>query len=117
MRRTAVLALVLIAMLWQSVALARVGSTISVLSDLEHAVLHWQGHGHHHNDDGSFHPDGSVESLQHALGDHASATVVLPPSPSHDFPPSGSASPRAGHDASAPHPFLDGPLRPPRPRS
>ena len=47
----------LLAMLWQSVALARVGSTVNVLVDLEQAALHWQDRtgqdrSHHHHDDG-----------------------------------------------------------------
>jgi len=42
MRRVAVLLIVLIAMLWQSVAMARIGSNVNVLVDAEHAALHWQ---------------------------------------------------------------------------
>ena len=48
----------LLAMLWQSVALARVGSTVNVLVDLEQAALHWQDKSpHHHHDDWSPHAD------------------------------------------------------------
>ena len=67
-------------MLWQSVALARPGSTVNVLSDLAHAALHWQQEGHHHHDDGSFHLDDSPASAFHLLGDHLTVTTALLPS-------------------------------------
>ena len=117
MRLTAVLLVMLFAMLWQSVALARVGSTVNVLADLEHAALHWQEEGHHHHDDGSYHLDDSNASAQHVLSDHVSATAALMVAASHDFPPLGSAAPSGLHETRVPDPTLDGLLRPPRSRS
>jgi hypothetical protein len=117
MRRTAVLLSVLFAMLWQSVALARPGSTVNVLADLEHAALHWQDEGHHHHDDGSYHVDDSSESVQHVIADHATASAALIGSSDRDFLTAPSGSPSGLHEQPAPHPFLDGLLRPPRPRS
>lgn len=117
MRRAAVLLTVLFAMLWHSVALARVGSTVNVLADLEHAALHWQEEGHHHHDDGSYHVDDSNASAQHVLSDAVSATAALMPSASHHFPPLGSAVPGGLHEKVVPDPTLDGLLRPPRHRS
>lgn len=114
MRRTSVILAVLFAMFWQSMALARPGSTVNVLADLEHAALHWQEEGHHHHDDGSYHLDDSNESVQHVIADHVSASAGLVTSVGHGFPSANSVSPRGLHEGLVPHPFLDGLLRPPR---
>jgi hypothetical protein len=117
MRRTTVLIVMLFAMLWQSVALARIGSTVNALADMEHAALHWQEEGHHHHEDGSYHQDDSSDSAQHVLIDHVSGTVALMVTASHHFPPLGSAAPGGLHETHVPDPTLDGLLRPPRPRA
>jgi hypothetical protein len=114
MHRTAVLLVMLFAMLWQSVALARAGSTVNALVDMEHTALHWQEEGHHHHEDGSYHRDDSTESVQHVISDHLSATAALLVSSAHDFPPLGSAAPGGLHQAPVPDPALEGLLRPPR---
>lgn len=116
-RRSTVLFVMLIAMLWQTVAFARVGSMANIVADLSHAALHWQEQGHHHHDDGSYHRDDSYESAQHALGDHVSATAAPVVTASHDFPPMGSAAPGGRHETLVPDPPPDGLLRPPRCRS
>lgn len=115
MRRSAVLLVMLIAMLWQSLALARVGSTVNALADRGHTALHWQEAGHHHHEDGSYHLDESKESAQHLLVDQVSATTALMFAASHGFPPLGAAAPSGRHDKTVPSPTLDGLLRPPRP--
>lgn len=107
----------LFAMIWQSVALARPGSTVNVLADLEHAALHLHEEGHHHNDDGSFHLDDSQASTFHVLSDHLTVTTALLPDTSHHFPANASARPGGLHGAPVPAPFLDGLLRPPRLRA
>jgi hypothetical protein len=117
MRRSAVLLVMLFAMLWQSVALARAGSTVNALADLEHAALHWQEEGHHHHEDGSYHLDDSNESAQHVMTDHLNASLALAASSSHEFPPLGSAAPGGLREAAVPEPDIEGPLRPPRFRS
>ena len=114
MHRFAVLLVVLFAMLWQSVTLARPGSTVNVLADLEHAALHWQEEGHHHHEDGSYQLDDSQDSTFHILSDHLTMTTALLPAISHHFPPSASTRPAGLQDASVPDPCLDGLLRPPR---
>ena len=43
MRRSVVLLVMLFATLWQSMALARVGSTVSALADMKHGALVEQG--------------------------------------------------------------------------
>lgn len=117
MRRSAVVLVMLFAMLWQSVALARVGSTVNVLADSGHTALHWQEEGHHHDEDGSYHLDDSIESVLHVLSDHVSATAALLIAAAHDIRPLGSAAPAGLHATPMPNPPLDGLLRPPRSRS
>lgn len=114
MRRSAILLFMLFAMLWQSVALARVGSTVNALLDAEHAALHWQEEGHHHHGDGSYHLDESRESVQHVVMDHTSSPAALVGASSPHIPPQGLTVPEDHPRAPAPDPALDGPLRPPR---
>ena len=114
MRRSTVLLVMLIAMLWQSMALARVGSTVNALADLVHVSLHWQETGHHHHEDGSYHLDDSNESARHILSDHVSSTAALTVASSHCFPPLGSTAPSDLLKILLPNPTLDGLLRPPR---
>jgi hypothetical protein len=114
MHRSAVLLVLLFAMLWQAVALARPGSTVNVLADAEHAALHWQEEGHHHHEDGSFHLDDSSASTFHGLSDHLTLTTALLPAVSHHFPLGASPPPGALRDTRVADPFLDGLLRPPR---
>lgn len=117
MRPSIVLLAVLFAMLWQSLALARPGSTVNLLADPEHAALHWAGEGHHHHEDGSYHLDGSNESVQHVVTDHLSVSLEMAAPESHDFPVLGSAVHGGVRTTAFPNPTLDGLLRPPRPRS
>ena len=117
MRRSAVLFFMLLAILWQSVAMARVDSTVNALADLAHATLHWQEEAHHHHEDGSYHQDDSKESVQHGVTDHLNASLALAAAASHDFPPLGSAAPDGHYEQLVPSPSLDGLLRPPRLRA
>ena len=107
----------LFAVLWQSLAMARIGSTVNALADLEHATLHWQGEAHHHHEDGSYHQDDSKESVQHVVTDHLNASLALAASSAYDFTPLGSAAPDGLHERLVPNPALDGMLRPPRSHS
>ena len=106
----------LFAMLWQTVAVARAGSTMNVSAGVKHAALHWQEVGHHHHQDGSYHLDDSNDSAQHLLCDHLSATAAPMVSAPHDFSPLASAAPGSMHETAVPDPTLDGLLRPPRHR-
>ena len=117
MHRCAILLVLLFAMLWQSVAMARPGSTVNALADLAHAVLHWQGESHHHHEDGSYHLDDSNESKQHGVSDHLNASMALAATSSHGFPPLGSAVPPDLHRTPVATPALDGLFRPPRSRA
>jgi hypothetical protein len=114
MRRSAILLVMLFAMLWQSLAMARIGSTVNPLADLEHATLHWQGEAHHHHDDGSYHQDDSKESVQHVVMDQLHASLALTAASSQDFTPFRSVAPDGLNERLVPNPALDGLLRPPR---
>ena len=114
MRRSAILLVMLLAMLWQSVAMARIGSTVNALADPEHAALHWQGEAHHHHEDKSIHQDDSKESMQHMVTDPLNAPLALASPSPRDFPPLRSAAPDGLHAQLVPNPALDDLLRPPR---
>ena len=117
MQRFAVLLVVLFAMLWQTVGMARVASPVNALADKEHTALHWLEEGHHHHEDGSYHADDSKESVPHMLCDHGCATLALLVSAPHNFPPLGSATPGGPRMAPVSDPDPEGLLRPPRYRT
>lgn len=112
-KRAGIVVVLLAALLWQALALARPGAMANPFADIGHAALHWGEEGHHHHDDGSYHVDDSDESTRHLLADHVNGTVLTfdtamaQPHLQADSPAERAA--RAG-----PHPFLDGLLRPPR---
>ena len=114
--RLVVLLVMLFAMVWQTVAVARAGSTMNASAGLEHAALHWQKVSHHHDQHGLLHLDDSNDSAQHLLSDHLSATAALIFSAPNDFPPLASAAPGSMRETAVPDPTLDGLLRPPRHR-
>ncbi len=80
-----------------------------------HALMHWAGEPHHHDDSGHVAEDGSDESVRHIASDGCAGgsalwpaglwVSCLPPMPSHVA---------ATDQAARPGPALDGPMRPPR---
>ena len=115
MHRSAVIVVMLLAMLWQSVALARPGSSVNVLADMAHTALHLLGESHHHDEDGGYQLDDSQEAVHHVVSDHACcAAAALLPSSVRAFPPPGATAPGDRHLAPVPEPDLEGLLRPPR---
>ena len=114
MSRVGIALVLLLAMLWQSVAIARAGSAVNPVADLAHAVLHSQVDSHHHHEDGSYHLDDSAESAQHLIADHVSVAIGLLPTVATSVPLTGTTPRAEGGQSPGPHPFLDGPLKPPR---
>lgn len=104
----------MMALLWQSVAVAPAGFLPDILADVEHAVLHWQDEGHHHHDDGSWHVDESTESVQHATADQVGSSPALHSTVTLRWAAMASQSPPAARSSAITAPFLEGPLRPPR---
>lgn len=115
MARKLLVLTLLIALIGQSVSVARTGLTLDFLDDLQHLVLHWQGEGHHHHDDGGYHLDDSTESAQHLIADYVIGSPALLANLDVKIPVVGSHSPGTRQVERVPNPFLEGPLRPPRP--
>lgn len=114
MKRKLLVFTLLIAVLGQSLSMGRTGLTLDLLADLQHAVLHWQGLGHHHHDDGRYHQDDSSESAQHMIADYVTASPALLAGIPTLLPASGASAPALQRTDFVPNPFLEGPLRPPR---
>lgn len=123
MPRAAVLVVLMLSMLWQSIALARIGSSVNVLADAAHAALHWHETAHHHHDDGSYHlvdaaaPGEAADAAQHVLTDPVGASTALLMASMPGFPAAGSLRPLMGPPGAWPEHALDGLLRPPRPHA
>jgi hypothetical protein len=111
-KHNAIMLLLLMALLWQGLAIARPGTLTNAAVDLDHAMLHWVGEGHHHRGD-SYHLDDSDESARHLVLDQAGVSA-LPVEDSLHVPVVGSDSVTLDEARPGPQPFLKGPLRPPR---
>ncbi len=121
--RAATLLVLAFSLLWQAIAMAAPGSSVNLLDDATHGVLHWKSVPHHHLDDepgheqdhgmDGWHTDDSDESVHHVMADPSGGMGALPSTEplwlhrSHTRP----ASHRTPSHES---PCLDGPLRPPR---
>ena len=120
MPRLAVHIVLLLALLWQSVAMARIGSSVNVLADPAHAALHWHGEGHHHHDDGSYDadhpgdPGDASDAVRHVVLDSVGVSTALLAERVPAIPPAGSAFPEVEPAVRWPDRVLDGLLRPPR---
>lgn len=113
MRHRLCLTLLLVCLVWQGIAMAS-WVTLDAASQAEHALVHWQASSHHHHEDGATHLDDSNESVAHTHADHGySSTFLLAGEP---FPTTvhRPIAPATSNSVTAPKPFLEGPLRPPR---
>ena len=115
MHHRLLLVLLVISAVWQSFVIGGQASAFGEAKEIAHALLHWQGVAHHHQDDGSVMHDGSDESMQHLAIDGvlnlAAIWFVVPGS----VAPSGALPPLVGEKAGAPAPDLAGLERPPKP--
>ena len=69
----------IICMGWQSLAFAGVGALVAHANEEQHALLHFQGVAHHHDDHAEdFHEDDSTASTLHALSDASQFSPALP---------------------------------------
>ena len=86
--------------------------------EARHAVAHWLGEAHHHHDhgDGGFHHDDSDESVLHMVHTNAQMTpaAVLPTFVDCIALDEAVDVPHGISLSGCPHPFLEGPDRPPR---
>jgi hypothetical protein len=64
---------------WQSLAFAGVGALVAQVNEEQHALLHFQGVAHHHDDHAEdFHTDDSIASTLHVLSDASQFSPALP---------------------------------------
>lgn len=105
----------MLCMCWQSLAYAGVGVSVAETREVEHAMLHFEGGAHHHDEhDGDFHQDDSPASVQHAMTDACVFAPALPGSVAVLFLSAPSDSPATALSPEPRPPFLSGPERPPK---
>ena len=115
MRKAPIIFLLLIALLWQTVAMAHVGFGRDHGSGAAHVALHLEEEPHHHHDDGSFHQDSSDESVKHVYADGYANTAGFVPAHTPDVQVDArSVAQLSGAPAAHDSPVLEGPRRPPR---
>jgi hypothetical protein len=115
MHRIGLVVVLLFAVLWQSLALARTGSMPGGTADLPHLELHWQDVGHHHHHEGGTnHFDDSTESVHHVASDHVTASDSLLPGVLSAVQRAMSTPPSARDEEPGPHPLLESAFKPPR---
>ncbi len=107
--------LLMLCMCWQSLAYAGAGVLVAEGEEIVHAMLHFEGAAHHHDDhDGGFHQDESSASKQHAMDDACLFAPALIPAVELSLPTLQSDDPAPTAEGSAPRPYLRGLERPPR---
>ena len=114
MLRVLVLIAFLLANSWQPAALARVGSLVVGLADVQHTQLHAQQVAHQHHHDGSYQVDSSLEAAQHVMLDHLISCAVVGSLYSTRIPLSGGAALSSFNESFLMRHALDGLFRPPR---
>lgn len=107
--------LLVICMCWQSLAYAGLGVLVTEGKEMVHAMLHFEGAAHHHDDHGDvFHQDDSTASEQHLMADACLFAPVLLTEIVLPVPNIGAAPPAVTQVTEPPPPFLNGPERPPQ---
>lgn len=114
MLRRALSLILLLALLWPPVASAGASLVADALGGLAHVQLHAHDVSHHHEADGAYEVDDSLESLLHMVADHLASPVALLPADVTVWVPAAAPVHAVAPQALMPHPFLRGPLRPPR---
>jgi hypothetical protein len=107
--------LLVLCMCWQSLVYAGLGVLVTEGQEMAHAVLHFEGTAHHHDDHGDgLHQDESPASQQHAMNDACLFAPALLTETALPVPRVRSAPPAVSHPSEPPLPFLSGPERPPQ---
>ena len=114
MRNFFLIAVLLVSMLFQSVASAHQRVKVHAGSDLAHAMMHWDGEAHHHDEDGSLHQDDSDASLDHLNAEAATSLPGLTSADLFALPPVAPVAAIACMTSPPPSPTLEAPRRPPR---
>jgi hypothetical protein len=114
MTRRLAMFFVMLSVFWQALAVAGQMPVFASHEALEHAAMHLQEEGHHHNDDGAVELDESSDSKLHMMANGMPSAAVEAFTLSVPAPDWGSSPPSAALDSILPHPILEGLRRPPR---
>lgn len=114
MRSFLLIAVVLVSVLFQSIASAHQRLDVHAGNDLAHAMLHWDSEAHHHHEDGSLHHDDSDASLDHLNAEAAWSLAGLASADLFALPPVAPVAAIAFLNSAPPSPILEGLRRPPR---
>jgi hypothetical protein len=117
MRRGFTTFILMLCMCWQALAHAGIAVVLAEPEEHGHALMHFEGQGHHHDDgaDASvLHEDGSLASAQHLAADGGAHAPVLMTWADLRLPQLPPALPALTAAAPPPPPCLAGPERPPK---
>lgn len=115
MKRAFAIVTLVFCVVWQAVALAYIGGPgIMVSGDASHEHMHLHNQSHHHDADGSIAFDLSLASYLHMTFDSGAAATMVSLLPLQLLR-TADVAPRASQDDALTSPFVEGPLRPPRP--
>jgi hypothetical protein len=117
MRRGLTTFILMLCMCWQALAHAGIAVVMADHEEQEHALMHFEAQGHHHDDDGDangVHEDHSLASAQHLASDCGVHAPVLMTWVDLRLPQLPPAMPAQIAVAPPPPPCLAGPERPPK---
>lgn len=119
MRRGLTTFILILCMCWQALAHAGIAVVMADAGEHEHAVMHFEGEAHHHDnhDDGDadgVHADHSLASAQHLANDASLFAPVLLGVIDLSLPQLPPEMPAQATPTPLPPPFLAGPERPPK---
>jgi len=100
--------------IWQAVAFGYFGGRGATHGDSGHDRMHLEMQAHHHDAEGSVEFDDSVASLLHMTADLAGSASMVREMPLRLLR-TADVAPRATLADTLPSPYLEGPLRPPKP--
>lgn len=116
MFRSARVFVLLLALIWQCVALASPVVNQGQAEDWLHKATHEHGVEHHHHDDGSLHHEDSGSTARHLHCDLDSSPAGLLAADAGSLDVAQSRADLSPLQCAGPLPFLEGLLRPPQPR-
>ncbi len=105
----------ILAMVWQTLAVLGPWVISSRSAEVEHMALHGQDASHHHHDDQALHLDEQEAGPQHLHADSGLSASGLIPSAAISLGFEKSPAPVVHTDVARRPPFIEGLLRPPAP--
>ena len=109
--------LLMLAVVWQTVALFTPWVSSHWAAELDHMAVHTQGDGHHHHADQTLHLDDNDAGLMHQHTDTSTHSLGLWQDTTLHFISASRSAVVSRADALGPPPHLDGLLRPPQTNS